>query len=313
MKHIAAQNASFRGWDPTWANACVGENGNPQIYEYASGFASAATLLLDQVISSEGTTLYVDTFIYPICFNIRHAVELFLKSAAVSLEKLANIRGRADPKFDLTGSHDLGKIWRYVNDRALGFDPRFHAVIGSLDQYIIDLASIDPTGQVFRYPFNTDNKKHLTAVSVVNVIVLKKRWSELEKYLRDLTYLCDQLVTEYGWGGFTANLSRAQLVEIAANLPDRTQWGADAFITKKAEILHKFKLSSNEFSKALNIIQERRELASLCAHEVPIPGIDATVLIKFFAIWLKIHDLNEVLAEPEMFDTVLITMPSTLK
>lgn len=302
MKQIAAQNATFRGWDPTWANACVGENGYPQIYEYASGFASAANLLLDQVISNKGTTLYVDTFIYPICFNMRHAVELFLKSAAVSLEKLAKIRGRAVPKFDLAGSHDLGKIWGYVNDSAQAFDPRFRAVIGDLDQYIIDVASIDSTGQVFRYPFDTDNKKHLTAVSVVNVIVLKKRWSELEKYLQDLTYLCDQLLTEYGWGAFTANLSRAQLAEIAATLPDRIQWGTDAFSAAKAEILHKFKLSSNEFSKALKIIQERRDLASLCAHEVPIPGVDAMVLIRFFAIWLQIHDLNEVLAEPEMFD-----------
>lgn len=302
MKQIAGQNATFRGGEPTWANACVGENGYPQIYEYASGFASAANLLLDQVISNEGTTLYVDTFIYPICFNMRHAIELFLKSTAVSLEKLADIRGRAVPKFDLVGSHDLGKIWAYVNDIAVAFDQRYHAVVGALDQYIIDFARIDSTGQVFRYPFDIDNNKHLTAVSVVNVIVLKKRWSELEKHLRHLAHLSDLLVTEYGRGAFTASLSRAQLAKIAAALPARAQWGTDAFSLAKAEIRQKFKLSSNEFCKALKIIQERRELASLCAHVVPIPGLDAAALVKFFDIWLQIHDLREVLAEPDTFD-----------
>lgn len=302
MKQIAAQNATFRGSEPTWANACVGENGYPQIYEYASGFASAANLLLDQVISNKGMTLYVDTFIYPICFNMRHAVELFLKSAAVSLGELASVRAHLVHKFDLTGSHDLGKIWAYVKENALGFDQRYRAVIGLLDPYVVDIASIDSTGQVFRYPFDTDNKKHLTVLSIVNVIVLKKRWSELEKHLRDLAYLSDQLLTEYGWGAFTANLSRAQLTEIAAALPARAQWGTDAFGVAKAKILQKFKLSNNEFSKALKIIQERRELASLCAHVVPIPGIDAAVLIRFFDVWLQIHDIDKVLAEPETFD-----------
>jgi hypothetical protein len=119
MTQMAGQNATFRGDEPTWANACVGENGDPQINEYASGFASAANLLLDQVISNRGLTLYVDTFIYPICFNMRHAVELFLKSAAASLGRLVEIRRTSIPKFDMTGSHDLGKIWAYVKDHAL--------------------------------------------------------------------------------------------------------------------------------------------------------------------------------------------------
>lgn len=302
MKQIAGQNATFRSAEPTWANACVGENGYPQIYEYASGFASATNLLLDQVISNEGTTLHVDTFIYPICYNMRHAVELFLKSTAVSLEKLAEIRGRAIPKFDLVGSHDLGKIWTYVNDIAVAFDQRYHTVVEALDQHIIDIASIDSTGQVFRYPFDIGNNKHLTAISVVNVIVLKKRWTELEKHLRHLSHLSDLLVTEYGRGAFTASLSRAQLAKIAAALPARAQWGTDAFSLAKSKVRQKFKLSSNEFCKALKIIQERRELASLCSHVVPIPGLDAAALVRFFDIWLQIHDLREVLAEPDTFD-----------
>lgn len=305
MKQIVGQNATFRGCEPTWANACVGENGDPQIYEYASGFASAANLLLDQVISNRGLTLYVDTFIYPICFNMRHAVELFLKSAAASLGKLAGIRGSVISKFDMAGSHDLGKIWAYVKEHALAFDQRYRGTIGSLDPYVVDVASIDSTGQVFRYPFDTDNQKHLTAISIVNITVLKKRWSELEKHLKELSSLSDWLVTEYGWGAFTATLSRTQLAEIAAAMPVRADWNTAAFDVSKAAVLQKFKLSNGQFSRALSIIQERRELASLCGHVVPIPGADAAAFIRFFDIWLQIHDLDEVLAEPRSFDSIV--------
>jgi hypothetical protein len=302
MKQTAGQNATFRGCEPTWANACVGENGYPQIYEYASGFASAANLLLDQVISNEGAALYVDGFIYPICFNMRHSVELFLKSAAASLGELARVRGSAIPKFDMAGSHDLGKIWNYVKKNARSFDQRYHAVIRSLDPYVVDVASVDSTGQVFRYPFDTENKKHLTEISVVNVLVLKKRWSQLEKHLEELSSLCNRLITEYGWGAFTANISRIQLAEIAAALPVRADWRTNAFEVGKEKILKKFKLSGREFSKALIIIQDRRELASLCRHTVPIPGLDAATLINFFGVWLQIHDLDDVLADPQIFD-----------
>lgn len=302
MKQIAGPNATFRGWEPTWANACVGENGYPQIYEYASGYASAANLLLDQVISNEGTTLYVDTFIYPICFNMRHAVELFLKSVAASLAELAHIRGSFIPKFNMAGSHDLWKIWEYVKEGALAFDRRYDVVIGLLDSYVLDVAGIDSTGQVFRYPFDTDHNKHLTAISVVDIIVLKKRWCELEKHLRNLSSLSDRLLTEYGCGAFTANLSRVQLAEIASALPARADWNTVAFDVAKREILQKFNVSGKEFSKALVIIQSRRELASLCKHVVTIPGIDAAALVRFFDVWLQIHDLDEAMAEPDTSD-----------
>ncbi len=49
--HNGLQNSTFRGAAPTWANACVGNNGSPGIIDYAEGFADAATVLLDQVLA----------------------------------------------------------------------------------------------------------------------------------------------------------------------------------------------------------------------------------------------------------------------
>lgn len=302
MKQIAEQNKTFRGSDPTWANACVGENGNPQIYEYASGYASAANTLLQEVIKNEGSSLYVDTFIYPICFNIRHAIELFLKATAVSLEQLAKIRSTAIPHFDLAGSHDLGNIWNYVREHAMPFDSRYVELLEKLNPYIVDVAETDATGQVFRYPFDLDNKKHLTSVSVINVVILKDRWSIQEKLLRNLNRLNEDLLDEYSWGGFTSKLSRPQLAKIAEALPPRDHWSMPDFSIAKATICKTYNLSSNDFCKALNVIQSRRELAAICSHVVPIAGLDSAALLQFLDIWMEMHDLNKVVALIDDFD-----------
>jgi hypothetical protein len=302
MKQITEQNATFKGWEPTWANACVGENGYPQIYEYASGYGSAANLLLDQVIENEGLSLYVDTFIYPICFNMRHAIELFLKAAAVSLEQLGKIRSSGIPVFDLAGSHDLENIWAYVRENALKFDLRYVELVTELDPYVVDVAEVDATGQVFRYPFDLDNNKHLTSVSVINVVVLKKRWDILERLLKNLNRFNDGLLTEYGWGAFTAKLSRLQLARIAAALPSRDRWSSPEFNQAKSAVRAEYNLSSNDFSKALDVIQSRRELAAICAHVIPIPGLDAAALGQFLDIWLQKHDLSKIVAPPAEFD-----------
>jgi hypothetical protein len=82
-------NSTFLGGRPTWANACVGNNGSQGYIEYSKGFSIAAKTLLEKVISSKG--LYsIDDLIYPICFNFRHSVELRLKGAIEEIIK--NIR-----------------------------------------------------------------------------------------------------------------------------------------------------------------------------------------------------------------------------
>lgn len=243
--------------------------------------------------------MYVDTFIYPICFNMRHAIELFLKATAVSLEQLTKIRKSVIPPFDLAGSHDLENIWSYIKFHASSFDDRYVELVNELDKYVSDFAEVDATGQVFRYPFDLDNNKHLTSVSVISVVILKERWTVLERLLRNLNRLNDDLLTEYGWGGFTSKLSRLQLARIAAMLPSRDRWSLPEFDQAKSAIRNEYNLSSNDFSRALKMIQSRREIASICAHVIPIPGLDADVLGKFFDIWLELHDLNEIVAPPD--------------
>lgn len=77
---------------PQYTTACVGNNGNPNILTYAEGFSSAANHLIDICISSMGGEFPADIAVYPICFNMRHAIELYLKGFVSFVDELANIK-----------------------------------------------------------------------------------------------------------------------------------------------------------------------------------------------------------------------------
>lgn len=90
---------------------------------YSKGFSQSANLLIDQVLGNIHH-YSVDFLIYPVCFNMRHSVELRLKGAIQSLIELAAIRGQI-LEFDSDGSHDIGKIWDFFRNKSEQFDPRY--------------------------------------------------------------------------------------------------------------------------------------------------------------------------------------------
>jgi len=85
-------------------------------------------------------------------------------------------------------------------------------------------------------------------------------------------------------------------------LPARDQWSLPTFDQAKSAVCKGYDLSSNDFSTALNVIQSRRELAAICAHVTPIPGLDVVALGKFLDIWLKNHDLSRIVAPSVEFE-----------
>lgn len=293
------QNSTFRSSEPVWANACVGDNGNPQIIKYANGFSTAANLLLSNVIESGGIDYPVDEFIYPICFNMRHAVELHLKGTAHDLEELANHRVGI-PKFNLNGSHDIGSIWNYVLEHATALDKRYEPLTARLGPCIKDIANIDPTGQVFRYPSDTDKKKHLTKIAVINVIVLKHKFNALERLLSELHRLNQTLLEEYSWGSYTAKLSRSDLLDIVKLLPPKINWKSQEFDEIKKSVKAQYGLTGNELSKAIRIIQNNYEMAQFINATPTLLHITDTVLFAFFDIWTKLHHIYNLKRSPSI-------------
>lgn len=290
VTNLAQNNATFIRGAPTWANACVGENGSPGYWDYAKGFSQAATILIDLVLSGRGLTHSVDEMVYPVCFNMRHSVELRIKGAISELIFIERARC-SDLQFDFSGSHDIGNIWSFFAEKARVVDDRYEPIIDELNRRITDIAEVDATGQTFRYPLDTESQKHLVDVSIINFVILKRRFSELETALDGLHRLNSYLREEYKCGSFTKRLSRKNLFEIASLLPSRSMWAEESFSATKSEIKQRFNIGSKELSDSIKCIESHFEFAPEIEISIPLLGVEEEYLQDFAHHWFKLHDL----------------------
>lgn len=280
-------NATFRDGEPYFANACVGNNGAPNYYHYAKGYSSAANLLIKQTLE-EDSPYPVDTFIYPICFNMRHSVELRLKGAIESLLRIFGARKKLSP-FNLESSHDIGEIWKYFRINALSSDDRVGLYVTLLDDIINDIAEIDPTGQTFRYPYNIDKKKHLTHVDNINVSILSERFEFIELILDSLEDYMQELEVESSWETHTKNLSRDQVLSLARMLPPKSTWGDPEFKKLKGTIKDKFRIGSAGFSEALKIIEKTYRTQRSGVPSPPLIHLAQPDIDCFIETWSMLH------------------------
>ncbi|BDA95973.1 MULTISPECIES: hypothetical protein [Citrobacter] len=271
-------NASF--------NACVGHNGSPDIYYYADGFAESVFILIKNIIDDKGT---LDTLIYPICFSLRHSVELTLKGLIEDLADLAKLRKRtlSEKISDVLTKHDIGNLWSYLENNATNIDRRFRQPLKQLAPRIKCIADTDPTGQTFRYSYDTNSVKHLTDVSIINVLVLREQFEILRDQLEALTSLVEYLREEYRTGTFTQNLNREDILAIAQKLPARETWSKPevGLSAIKTSIKAEYNIGSKELSEAFNFIQSTRDMARLIGLPTSVPGLSKVDFIKLNSIW----------------------------
>ncbi|MFG0904922.1 hypothetical protein [Photobacterium damselae] len=161
-----------------------------------------------------------------------------------------------------------------------------------MDSTICDIANIDATGQTFRYPKDIESRKHLVEVSSINLIVLKRKFDELERNLDKLFELTSYLIDEYSVGSFTKKLSRFQLLELSNDLPYRDSWKTIDFNHVKSRLRIKYGLSSNDFSKAVKIIESNYEMSKLIGIIKPLKAISEKKLLMFFDEYVKLNPLN---------------------
>lgn len=283
----------FRGEQPGWANACVGENGSPGYLEYAKGFSSAANLLIGLVIKDKGVHLYVDEFIYPICFNMRHSIELRLKGLVEAVHEILDIKGIRH-SYNLSSSHDIGLLWRYLKDVFERADARFAPLAAHLNNFVNEFADVDATGQTFRYPISNESQKHLVEVSTINIAVLKVYFTRAENHLDGLDRFAKEIRDEYITGTFTPKLSRKMLFDIAGMLPARSLWTQDGFKALKIAIKEQFQIGSKEFAEALNLIQRQYQMAKKIDSSPALLGVNSKVLHGFFDLWTLHHNPDNI-------------------
>lgn len=271
-------------------NACVGNNGFVDSRSYGDGFAEAVDLLTHALESNDHRS-QLDTLIYPICFCARHHVELFLKEQIEAIGKMRGVR----PDLSVSGTHDLSNLWDALVKVAALTDSRFDAPLAQMKSTISDIAQIDPTGQTFRYPANTESAKHLVQTPVINVPTLRRQFMALAERIKEFQYLCDAVADEYRRGTFTSKLSRHDLEMIARALPPRDAWALGVeFDETKRRLMEKHGLSGKDFIRAIDLIQKHREFCSHLGMNLPIPNIDTASLDRlnlFFNDQIPFEDL----------------------
>lgn len=268
-------------------NACVGTNtgSSDNSYGYAEGFRTAAESMLKLLGVARpaatddnwGAGLLLDTLVYPICYSARHHAELALKRALPQAWEIFTMRspnnpqGLSQPRQNEV-THSVLSVWRLLDEICCkAGDQRLSTLVKNLEPYVKGIDQIDNSGQTFRYASNADDSTpHLSDTSHINLQHFADDYAEMCKLLEELELRLNALVVEYSMGSFTSKLNREQLVEIAERLPPRSQWNTSAFDEAKAEILGRYQLTSNDFQRACNILQQKRALSHLVGAPAPI-------------------------------------------
>lgn len=278
---MTSSNKTFTDGPNFHLNACVGENtGGDSDYGYVKGFAQAVFVLLSAAqsetfadpVTGEADWAYMDALIYPIGFCARHYIELFLKRQIRVVGSIRKQKAPAEAK-----GHDLSSLWGELV-AACSTDRRLAVKLQPMAEYVNDFASIDSTGQTFRYQHDAESGvKHLKKMGRINLQGLAKRFKELEGLAEDFDNYSAGVAYEYSWGTYTSKLSRADLYEIAERLPHRSDWGGDEFCLIAQELKNTFSLGSNDFSRAIKLIQSHREFSAMVGVEIPLDHISAEV------------------------------------
>lgn len=278
------ENDTFRLGDNYHLNACVGNNGFIDLYTYQYGYYNATI----ELIKSTKVNYEPDVLVYPIVYSARHTIELFLKYQLFKLKYINKKAQGHEFESKIINTHNINELWDEFKTLT-AIDIRYQPYIDDLEEYISDFCEVDNTGETFRYPFDHEGARHLTDLSCINIEIFEARFIKLYEIVDEIGYLTDFLVNEYEQGTVIGGLSRQQIEEIASELPARKDWGNPEFTTKKGEILEKYKISSNTFSKVLKLIESHKEFATFIGLEIPLSEINSAELKEFIALYNEYH------------------------
>lgn len=296
-----------------YSRSCIGDNnGGMGNRDYTDGFEMATDLLLciannyhyilkNPSLEDEYENriyCFEDPIIYPIIFTARHYIELSLKNRIEDLINLLeyfenitdnNLKNkfthhcicqfRSADLIRFIGTHSILVLFNKLEEISSKLD---REIVDFLKQnleirdFIQELEDNDPNGETFRYRTSSDYKED-NLEKLDGLIDRENFFNQFEKikvFLENLKSILDRKIADFSTGTWTSKLSRNDLNNIAKKLPNRENWRSSEFDETKKQILLDYQISSNDFSKALKIIENHREFMSLIGLELPIEQID---------------------------------------
>lgn len=185
-------------------NACVGRNGGPVDFDrLGNGYFTATAALIEYVRQNP---FDVDSLIYPIVQNARHAVELSLKYLVGVLSTIAEQHVAASP------THKLTDNWERVRKLILHLELATKEELKHVTHVISEFVEFDPNGEAFRYPTSKNGDLCLNGVSHINVDVFADRIRFAGAFLQNLCFHADHLYDMY-CEGKSAELDHLQELE----------------------------------------------------------------------------------------------------
>lgn len=279
--HPIYENDTFRLGNNIHLNACVGNNGFIDLHTYQLGYYEATIALIKSV---KEPPYNADALVYPIVFSARHTIELFLKSQLYNLQYINAKAQGIEFEQKIQTTHSIRNLWQEYKELT-AVDARYEPHINALEEFMVDFYEIDDSGETFRYPFDHEDTRHLTELGCINIEIFGDRFSEMYKTIEELGYLSEFLTHEYREGTIASGLSRDQIRDIAIELPPKEHWTDDSFLSIKRKIISEYNISSNRFSKILDLIKHHREFASYVNIEISLEELEYEDLKKFISIY----------------------------
>jgi hypothetical protein len=268
--------------DSNW-NACIGKQGTEE--NYLDGYIEASMELVNAVIEKKMFEKR-DTVVLPILYNARHAVELALKFTIDRLVEGGILLSAP------TRHHNIQSYWRLLNDAIVG-DEEFRGCVRALEPFIASLTRIDGDGQELRYHLNRDEGKSLSTYSLANLEVIRDSLGALSKIISALKYRTIDFLDERRTGAFTTRCSRRDLIAIAKLLPPIDKWREAIFDEKKEIVKSRFDLSNKQFSNALDVIKQNREMKALIGAESDLLHLSDDKIAWVIEQWRKVRPPRE--------------------
>ena len=214
---------------------------------------------------------YEDILVYPFWFSCRHTIEILLKLAIKrvnliwEIKKTVLTQEQSNLYKKSLSSHKIKELTSiFENLVSIDIDTK-EAFIKM--EHFIDLIKdyfFDEEADNFRYTYKSDQKEvNLDGKRILNISILYEKFLVLYGQLDWFcNCVCVHLLPTYiNTDTFTSKLNRSQIADISKKLPNISDWKSDKFDTAKMEICREYNLSSNEFSKVVDIIKKHREFS----------------------------------------------------
>lgn len=160
----------------------------------SDAYFECAKMLLDKMQSKSQSPSVVDGLIYPLFFNYRHSIEIYLKALFFRYGEQT-----VEARREFLGlGHDLGQLWAKLRPSLNKGKKHVGSSVDldTLESYIREINKFDSKSMVMRYPIGKDlgtNKKEYR----LDFNCLGDRMNEISQLLRQLDKdISNQMTTE---------------------------------------------------------------------------------------------------------------------